>query len=222
MDLNPNQETSFGKELRCSDCGYGLERLYSVQSLRCHNCGNIEFLATSANPLKDIPRAETLRKDTKEATKILTQRVLEQVRQKELRSQEDPVARFLQKPDGQAVEELLYRYQKEWPLWVELTKNFSSAEHHAAYLTCVAGAREYDLASTRYAKHRSVMALVQDERWQATVADKMLERIQAISLIQMERETKAPAEPKLRKFLQMGWLCIGLMFGTLFLKLFLL
>jgi hypothetical protein len=76
----------------------------------------------------------------------------------------------------------------EWQIWAMVVKNFSDPAFHAAYLTYAISHRAFDAAAARYREHRSVMALMEEHRWQAEVADLMLERIQSVSAVRMEME----------------------------------
>lgn len=103
-------------------------------------------------------------------------------------SAEDILARFRAVPDGLRVQEIIERYQVEWQLWATLVKNFADPAYHAAYLAMVTGARAFDEASVRYREHRSVMALSENTRWEAEVADLMISRIESLTALRMEQE----------------------------------
>jgi len=98
----------------------------------------------------------------------------------------DLLAAFRATPDGITVENLRMRYQVEWQLWAQLVKNFHDPAYHMAYITQCTATHELETAAKRFQEHRSVMALLADSRWQAEVAELMLSRIEAISLMRMQ------------------------------------
>lgn len=130
--------------------------------------------------------------------------------------------------DGNAVEEIRMRYQVEWQLWAALTKRFEDPMHHTAYLCQAIAASELERAAERYREHRSVMALLDDSRWQADVADLMLSRIENITVARLAATTSqryswpawlmlAPLDGRVMK---VAWLALGIVVATRLILLF--
>lgn len=94
---------------------------------------------------------------------------------------------FRMLPEGLPVQSLLGRYQVEWQLWAMLVKNFENPLFHSAYVTHLASRGTFDTGILRYREHRSAMAST-NERWQAEVADLMIERLDQLTAMRMELE----------------------------------
>jgi hypothetical protein len=148
---------------------------------------------------------------------IVARRVLPRLRE----DAHDPLASFRVAPDGAVVEEIRTKFQVEWQLWARLVRHFGDHAHHMAYLTQAIAAGELEKATERYREHRSVMAVLDDSRWQAEVSDLMLSRIEAIAVARMpnERGNYAFDVPEFLKLLpfdsrlyKVAWIAFGLFF----------
>jgi hypothetical protein len=173
------------KQLVCSDCGHVYLIAADQGSGTCRVCGNIEFLATS--PAADAPAPSQELRTFSQG--LIARRVLPRLRGNSIsvkaEPRPDPLQTFRKAPDGSSVEQLRIKYQVEWQLWAALVRSFEDSAHHMAYLTHAMASQELPRAAERYREHRSVMALLEDSRWQAEVADLMLARIEALQLAQL-------------------------------------
>ncbi len=88
---------------------------------------------------------------------------------------------------ARVAEEFAIQNQNEWQLWARVTENFADQSRHLAYLSFATRNLSFDKASERYKQHRRSHFLVEKERWQADLADEMLEKIASLCLIQFER-----------------------------------
>jgi hypothetical protein len=135
-------------------------------------------------------------------------------------TQPDPLAAFAGLPNGQRVQEIISGFQIEWQLWAELVKNFADPHYHAAYVSQAVAKNMLLEASERYRAHRSVMALLADDRWQAEVSDLMLGRLEQLSLMRMQQtEAASPfyrwlaelnSDPFRRRLLKFTWIVAGM------------
>lgn len=190
------------KEVTCADCGHMYRIAQGQRGSVCSACGNIEFHGdgeAGTSRVSDQPIAA--RRVSSESEEGAGRR-----------------SSFQAVPDGREVEDLRVRYQVEWQLWAALVKSFHSPAYHMAYLSAAIAADELDRAGARYREHRSVMALLPDSRWQAEVADLMLERVQAIAaaritLLRGASRVKAPfwlmTLPHNSFAVRMAWLSVG-------------
>jgi hypothetical protein len=159
------------KAITCADCGH----VFLVDALQrggsCSACGNVAYVAADSSG---------------ELAALVAKRVLPRLREQK----EDALAAFRSAPDGQRVEDFRMRYQVEWQLWAALVRDFRDPALHAAYLTSMLAENQLERAGERYREHRSVMALLDDSRWQAEIADLMLARVEALAL------SRIPATPR--------------------------
>jgi hypothetical protein len=208
MDLHGNQPAAASKEIQCSDCGHSYRIAPAQQSSVCSACGNVEFLASA--PVRQLSAA------------ILEKNILPLLAPRKASFSAGPGETvpegFFQAPDGRLVQNLLLRYQVEWQLWAMLAKHFHDPAYHSAYLAQVVSDGAIENAVKRYREHRSVMVLSRDSQWQAQVSDLMLERLQGLSLVQMQMEGKArykfpawlPLLPPGSSVMRLGWIALGL------------
>lgn len=212
MDLYGTQPSSTGKEIQCSDCGHRYHISFGQRSSRCSSCGNIEFLAQSAEPLSDIIRGERI------APSKSFLPTLEPIPEA---GEPSPLENFRTLPDGFRVQELLIKYQVEWQLWAMVVRNFSDPAYHGAYLSHVVQDGAFAQASARYQEHRSVMAVSRDCLWQAEVSDLMLERLQNLSAVGMRMEGKGWRLPSWflllpleSRMVRIGWVACGMLLAA--------
>lgn len=147
---------------------------------------------------------------------LVARRILPRLREEK---PADPLAEFHKTPDGAVVEELRTKYQVEWQLWAALTRDFRNPALHQAYLTRALAANELDRASSRYRDHSAVMALLDDSRWQAEIADLMVSRIEQLALVRMpnargNNEFDIPTFFKLLPFDSRIWKVAYVVFGA--------
>ncbi|HEY8278307.1 MAG TPA: hypothetical protein VIH99_01705 [Bdellovibrionota bacterium] len=203
MEPHGIQPTDGRKEITCADCGHRYLIAQGQRSGACQVCGNVAFLTDSQ--LSQLSQ------------EIVAKRVLPRL--VEVEKSQDPLTPFRNTPDGHAVEEVQMRYQVEWQLWAALVQRFHDPVYHMAYICQAMASQEIERASERYREHRSVMALADDSRWQADVADLMLGRIEQISLVRLESQRVGyglglPEWLSLLPFqtnlIKAGWVAIGL------------
>jgi len=185
MDIHGNQPGGTINEIRiqCSDCGHAYLIRAGQKSSQCKACGNIEFHAESSSPLQELSH-EILHRNV---LPLLGPRRGLLPASPEGAPEESRLDAFRATPDGNKVQDLLIRYQVEWQLWAAVVKDFGDPVLHTAYLSQVISDRAFDQATRRYQEHRNVMALSRDSKWQAEIADLMLERVQALSVMRMEQ-----------------------------------
>lgn len=147
------------EKVRCMDCSTEYEVSILARSSQCPHCGNI--LMHQAH--RDTAEHGTLLQDKKASPQDW-------------------------KADGQAVNEILFRYQNEWQIWNKVVENFANPNFHFAYLTAVTSSNNFSQAQERYRKHSDAMKLIADESWQAEIAEQMGAKIQLIANIRMQQE----------------------------------
>lgn len=174
MEVHGSGTTSVRKEITCGDCGHVYLIAQGQPSARCVSCGNIEFL----------PSVDADPKKLNGLSQAIASRVLPRLQEKAVAP--DPLAPFRATPSGHDVENIRMRFQVEWQLWSVLVKNFHDPAYHMAYISQCTSTHELETAAQRYKEHRSVMALLSDSRWQSEVAELMLSRIEAISLMRLQ------------------------------------
>jgi hypothetical protein len=173
----PSKENLF-QEIHCSDCGHAYLVEKGQHSGTCSRCGNVEYFSGEGRPLSAL------------AEEITARRILPRLRDPEPTAKPDPLAPFRATPDGKRVEELRIQLQVEWQLWAAVTLHFHDPAYHMAYITQLLAEDHLEQASARYREHRSVMALLEDSRWQAEVADLMLARIEALAISRIPKHEK--------------------------------
>lgn len=169
----------------------------------------------NAEPLKDL--AFPLEK--------LKQRVVERVKTEESSAQGKAreaehsfLEHFQQAPDAQRVQAYIMKYQTEWHLWTVLLKDFSCSDLQYAYISQAVLEGKVAEACQRYRSHSKAMGRLREEKWQATVAEVMLERLESIALVRAQAESKPVLKlPEIfytfvmgSKLVGMGWVFLGL------------
>lgn len=157
------------KEITCADCGHVYLIDSGQRSGTCQACGNVAFVGDNRRELTAL------------SEEIVARRILPRLRDNPV----DPLAAFRVTPEGGEVEALRTKYQVEWQLWAALVMNFQSPAFHSAYLSLMLASNGLEQAANRYREHRSVMALLDDSRWQAEISDLMIARIEALALSRM-------------------------------------
>ncbi len=190
METHGTQPSYGRQEIQCSDCGHLYLIAGGQESSLCQKCGNI-----------NLGRGRL-------------------VEEKEVVAEEpsSPLVAFQAIPDGNTVSSIAARYQIEWQLWAKVVEHFSDPAFHAAYLTQALALEFVAEACARYRDHRSVMMLVEENRWQAEVADLMLARLESLAAVQMERAGKKGFElpawwvflPTASGVARMGWILLGM------------
>lgn len=184
MELHGIRPEARRKEIQCEDCAHTYLVAEGQQSSRCDVCGNIAFHASSAQPLKDLARSPMALIREKVLSRMSPEPVTARV------PEANPLDAFKTTPDGARVQDLLVKYQVEWQLWAMLVKHFQDPAYHAAYLSHVTMAGEFDRATARYREHRAVMALLRENHWQADVSDLMLSRLEVLAEVQARAESR--------------------------------
>lgn len=192
MEFYRSATTAPRKEIRCSDCGHSYAIAPSQLSSTCEQCGNIGFHSGPALPAQQAPGGE----------------------------EDKRLKAFASVPDGNAVQEVLMRYQVEWQLWAMTVLNFSDPAYHMAYLTCVMTGRNFELGIGRYRDHRAAMILTKEEHWQAEVADRMIERLERMAVLRFSQDEGVTFWNRLasasyltlsaRSVARVGWIIIGM------------
>ena len=154
----------------------------------CAACGNVGFHAANVSPMPGLREAKQRRAQPRPA------RIAPATKPASISGSASAptLAQFRVTPDGNRVQELIFRYQVEWQLWAEAVRHFADPAYHAAYISLAVSANSFAAAAERYREHRSVMALRPAESWQADVADLMLSRLETLSMMRLE-QTERPS-----------------------------
>jgi ribosomal protein S27E len=173
MEVHGSRQIGRRQEIRCTDCKHTYVIAEGQLSSRCTYCGNI-----STHHAK---------------SRVLNSAVLNdfQTEVSRLPSTPNPLAQFHVLPDGNAVQDILSRYQVEWQLWAVLVKNFADPIYHSAYISQAISKNVISQASDRYRAHGAVMVLNNDDRWQSEVSDLMLSRLENLSLLRLQQTETA-------------------------------
>ena len=95
--------------------------------------------------------------------------------------------------DPLEIENISIRNQSEWELWGALVRDFGDRNRHSAYLSFLSRNLCFDKGAARYREHRKQFIGSKTDFWQAEIADEMLEKIQKLCWVQLERTLGARA-----------------------------
>jgi len=152
------EKKSQANRFKCKDCGSLYDVSILARSSQCPHCGNIMMHQGGSGGALEV-------RD---------------------QSDQEPLQEW--KADGKAVDEILFRYQNEWQIWNKVVENFGDPNFHFAYLTAITSSNDFGQAQDRYRKHSATMSLVAEGKWQAEIAERMLEKIQMMARLRMEQE----------------------------------